>query len=163
MIRTRQHLAAVVAADNALLLILLRFSDELRNASDLDLPERNLQKLGITPKELGMAEQLVDGMVEEFKPEKYEDEYRRDLLKLINKKARAGEINRIPEVDETKSHRPHSAKVIDLAGLLASSLKQGRGSANRTQANDDERPRRLAKSRAARKKTARGEHHKKSA
>jgi DNA end-binding protein Ku len=163
VIRSRQHLAAVVAADNALLLILLRFSDELRNASDLDLPERNLHKLGITPKELGMAEQLVEGMVEEFKPEKYEDEYRRDLLKLINKKARAGEINRIPEVAEAKSHRPHTAKIIDLAGLLASSLKEGRGSANRNHA-DDARPKRLVKTRSgARKKTARGEHHKKSA
>ena len=163
VIRSRQHLAAVVAADNALLLILLRFSDELRNASDLDLPERNLHKLGITPKELGMAEQLVEGMVEEFKPEKYEDEYRRDLLKLINKKAKAGEVNRIPEVAETKSHRPHTAKIIDLAGLLASSLKEGRGSAIRNQAND-ERPKRLAKTRSgARKKSARGEHHKKSA
>jgi DNA end-binding protein Ku len=102
-------------------------------------------------------------MVEEFKPEKYEDEYKRDLLKLINKKAKAGEINRIPEVAETKPHRPHTAQIIDLAGLLASSLKQGRGSANRTQGDDDERPRRLSKTRSARKKAARGEHHKKSA
>ena len=163
VIRSRQHLAAVVAADNALLLILLRFSDELRNASDLDLPERNLHKLGITPKELGMAEQLVEGMVEEFKPEKYEDEYKRDLLKLINKKAKAGEINRIPEVAETKSHRPHTREDHRSRGALASSLKQGPRSANRTQRDDDERPRRLAKTRSAHKKTARGEHHKKSA
>src|SRR5262245_7734565 len=42
VIRTRQHLAAVVAADKALLLILLRFADELRDTADLDLPERSL-------------------------------------------------------------------------------------------------------------------------
>jgi DNA end-binding protein Ku len=164
VIRTRQHLAAVVAADNALLLILLRFSDELRSASDLDLPERNLQKLGITSKELGMAEQLVEGMVEDFKPDKYEDEYKRDLMKLIHKKARAGEVNRIPEGAEAKSRRAPTAKVIDLAALLASSLKKGRASANRTSHDDDdERPRRLARAHApARRKSAR-EHHKKSA
>jgi DNA end-binding protein Ku len=160
VIRTRQHLAAVVAAENALLLILLRFSDELRSAEDLDLPERNLQKLGVTPKELGMAEQLVEGMVEDFKPDKYEDEYKRDLLKLIQRKAKAGEVNRIPEDAEAKPHRP-STKVIDLAALLASSLKQGKASANRT-SPDEERPRRLAKTRGGRRKASR-EHHKKSA
>jgi DNA end-binding protein Ku len=164
VIRTRQHLAAVVAADNALLLILLRFADELRDAKELDLPERNLQKLGITSKELGMAEQLVEGMVEEFKPDKYEDEYKRDLMKLIHKKARAGEVNRIPEGAEGKPRRPSGAKIIDLAGLLASSLRQGgRASANRA-SNDDDRPRRLAKTKgSARRRGARGDHHKKSA
>jgi DNA end-binding protein Ku len=149
VIRSRQHLCAVVAADNALLLILLRFADELRNASDLDLPERNLTKLGVSPKELAMAEKLVAGMVEEFKPEKYEDEYRRDLMKLIHRKAKAGEINRIPEDAETKPHRPSGAKVIDLAALLAQSLS--------------EEPKKLAKARGARKRSARAESHKKSA
>jgi DNA end-binding protein Ku len=163
VIRTRQHLAAVVAADNALLLILLRFADELRDAKELDLPERNLQKLGITSKELGMAEQLVEGMVEEFKPDKYEDEYKRDLMKLIHKKARAGEVNRIPEVTEAKPHRASSTRIIDLAGLLASSLKKGRASANR-QSDDDDRPRRLATTKGhARRKASRSDHHKKSA
>jgi DNA end-binding protein Ku len=164
VIRTRQHLAAVVAADNALLLILLRFSDELRNASDLDLPERNLQKLGVTSKELGMAEKLVTGMVEEFKPEKYEDEYRRDLMKLIHKKAKAGDVNRVPEGVETKARRPAGTSVIDLAALLASSLKGGRASANHTGEESAEKPvRRLAKAHASRRRPARAEHHKKSA
>jgi DNA end-binding protein Ku len=161
VIRTRQHLAAVVAADNALLLILLRFSDELRNAADLDLPERNLGKLGITSKELGMAEKLVDGMVEEFKPEKYEDDYRRDLMKLIRKKAKAGEINRVPKGVETKVHRPAGGQVIDLAGLLASSLKGGRA-ANRTSEHSDDGPK-LAKTKGSRRKSSRANGHKKSA
>jgi DNA end-binding protein Ku len=124
VIRTRQHLSAVVAADKALLLILLRFADELKGTSDLDLPERALTKLGVTPKELGMAEKLVMGMVDEFKPEKYEDEYRHDLMKLIHKKVKAGEINRIPEEVEPKS-RPQPTNIIDLAALLKQSLVKG--------------------------------------
>jgi DNA end-binding protein Ku len=133
VIRTRQHLCAVVAADNVLLLVLLRFSDELRSASDLELPERNLTKLGVTPKELAMAEKLVLGMVEEFKPEKYEDEYRRDLMTLIHKKAKAGEINRVPEEVEVKP-RPSTTNVLDLAALLKKSLEEGskKGTKSRT-------------------------------
>jgi DNA end-binding protein Ku len=161
VIRTRQHLAAVVAADKALLLILLRFADELRDAKDLDLPELGLAKLGITQKELGMAEQLVEGMLEEFKPEKYEDEYRRDLMKLIHKKAKAGDVNRVPEVGEAKPHRPAATNVIDLAALLASSLKGDRSGRSTAERRSGHAP---AKARhSARRRASRTEHHKKSA
>jgi DNA end-binding protein Ku len=122
VIRTRQHLAAVVARDRALLLLLLRFSDELRDEKGLDLPENSLKTLGITSKELQMAERLVEGMVEKFEPEKYEDEYRRDLMRLIQRKAKAGQLNRVPETAKRKSKPAPAAKVIDLAELLAKSV-----------------------------------------
>jgi len=122
VIRTRQHLAAVVAHEDALLLILLRFADELRDTKGLDLPSTNLKTLGITPKELTMAERLVDGMVTSFEPEKYEDEYRRDLMQLIKRKAKAGELNLIPEETKRKPKPPSSPKVVDLAELLAQSV-----------------------------------------
>ncbi len=121
VIRTRQHLAAVVARDNALLLVLLRFADELRDAKDLDLPDTSLKALGITPKELAMAERLVSGMVDKFEPERYRDDYRRDLLKLIGRKVKAGEVNTVPE-GKPKSKSAPAAKVIDLAELLAKSV-----------------------------------------
>lgn len=126
VIRTRQHLAAVVAREKVLLLVLLRFAEELRDESDLDLPETSLAKLGVSQKELQMAEQLVEGMVEEFEPEKYVDEYRRDIMKLIAKKAKAGEVNRVPEGVETKKQRVEGTNVIDLAALLARSLGGGK-------------------------------------
>jgi DNA end-binding protein Ku len=123
VIRTRQHLAVVVPHERALVLVILRFADELRDESELDLPEANLKRLGVTPKEVAMAEKLVEGMVEDFEPSQYEDEYRRDLLKLIRRKARAGEINRIPETEPKKRRREAGAKVIDLAALLAKSVE----------------------------------------
>jgi DNA end-binding protein Ku len=126
VIRTREHLAAVVAHEKVLLLVLLRFSEELRDESDLELPDTNLAKLGVTPKELQMAEQLVEGMVDEFKPEKYVDEYRRELMKLIAKKAKAGEVNHVPDGVETKKQRVEGTNVIDLAALLAKSLGSGK-------------------------------------
>lgn len=121
VIRSRQHLAALVARERSLILVLLRFADELRDERDLDLPETSLTKLGVTSKELKMAEELVQHMVVDFDPKKYVDEYRRDLLRLIERKVKAGEVNQVPETGETRSPKPRS-NVIDLSSLLASSL-----------------------------------------
>ncbi|HEY3500964.1 MAG TPA: Ku protein [Polyangiaceae bacterium] len=164
VIRSRQHLAAVIAQGDLLLLELLRFSDELRDASDLDVPDKNLGKLGVTSKELGMAEKLVAAMVEEFEPEQYEDEYRRDLMKLIQRKVKAGELNRIPEDGEAKPRPKAPPKVIDLASLLASSLSGGKA-ANRSNGGSETRaPKKLAKTKGgSRRKTSRGDGHRKSA
>jgi DNA end-binding protein Ku len=126
VIRTRQHLAAVVAHDKALVLVVLRFQDELRKEDDLDLPETNLGKLGVSPKEVAMAEQLVLGMAGDFQPKKYVDEYRRDLMKLIQRKVKAGELNQIPTLEKDSAERPRTPNVIDLSSLLAKSLSAGK-------------------------------------
>ncbi len=162
VIRTRQHLAAVIAHERALLLVLLRFADELKPESDLDLPELSLKKLGLSSKELAMAEQLVEGMAETFDPEKYGDDYRRDLMKLIQRKVKAGEINSLPEATKQKARRPSSPRAIDLADLLAKSVQGPKKSgAKHRPANENARPSR--KSKATSRKTAHGEAHRKSA
>jgi DNA end-binding protein Ku len=122
VLRTRQHLAAVVAHEDALLLVLLRFADELRDDKNLDLPSTNLKTLGITPKELSMAEKLVEGMVTDFEPEKYEDDYHRDLMKLIQRKVKAGEVNTLPTETKRKSKPAPVAEQVDLSELLAQSV-----------------------------------------
>ena len=158
VIRTRQHLAAVVAHEDALLLILLRFADELRDAKGLDLPSQNLKSLGVTPKELSMAERLVQGMVTSFEPEKYDDEYRRDLLSLIQRKVKAGELNSIPDATKKKKAKaPSSPGNVDLSELLARSLsgaKKGPRAANENH-RSGKKPRT--------KKPQSGTHHRKSA
>jgi DNA end-binding protein Ku len=161
VIRTRQHLAAVVARDKALLLVLLRFADELRDEKDLDLPETSLAKLGITPKELSMAEKLVDGMVEPFEPEKYEDDYRRDLMKLIKRKVKAGEINTVPEAKKRTSPKKAASKVVDLSSLLAQSL--GGKKASSGEAANDQAKRTPHKTKGHAKKRTAGDGHRKSA
>jgi len=142
VIRTRQHLAAVVARDEALLLVLLRFADELRSAKDLDLPSTNLKTLGVSPKELAMAERLIEGMQSKFEPEKYEDEYHRDLMRLIQRKVKAGEINTIPEVGGKRRPKPAAPAPVDLAELLAQSV--GRGKSAGRAANENHKPARKA-------------------
>lgn len=145
VIRTRQHLAAVVAHDDALLLVLLRFSDELRDAKGLELPSKNLKTLGITPKELSMAERLIDGMESKFEPEKYEDDYRRDLMRLIQRKVKAGELNTIPEAGTKPRAKPAAAPSLDLAELLAQSMGNGKKTARAANENH-RRPRKARKS-----------------
>lgn len=127
VLRTRQHLAAVIAHEKALVLVLLRFADELRKESGLGLPETNLKKLGVSPKEVAMAEKLVLGMSEPFDPEQYEDDYRRDLMKLIHKKARAGELNSVPEKTSKKRKPQKTAQLIDLSALLRESVESKGG------------------------------------
>jgi DNA end-binding protein Ku len=156
VIRTRQHLASVVPHENALLLVLLRFATELRDAKGLELPSQNLKTLGITPKELAMAEKLIDGMAGEFEPEKYQDDYRRDLLRLIQRKVKAGELNQLPEAPVRKSRPAPAPKVVDLAELLAQSVAGAkRGS---RAANENHHPPR--KTKGSRKRSAHESHRK---
>jgi DNA end-binding protein Ku len=122
VLRTRQHLSAIVAHERALLLVLLRFTDELREESDLDLPDLDLKKLGLSTKELTMAERLIDGMAEDFHPEQYRDEFRDDLMALIQARVEAGETNRIAEDSEKPEPAQRGAKIIDLSKLLAESV-----------------------------------------
>jgi DNA end-binding protein Ku len=156
VIRTRQHLAAVVARDDALLLVLLRFADELRDTKGLDLPSTNLKALGVTPKELSMAEKLIDGLSGTFEPEQYRDDYRRDLMRLIQRKVKAGELNSIPEAGKPRPQRAPAKNVVDLAELLAQSLgakKPARA------ANENHEPTRRPRARKA-AKTATAPHRK---
>ena len=146
VIRSRQHLAAVVAHEDALLLILLRFADELRDTKGLDLPSTNVKTLGVTPKELSMAERLVEGMVEHFDPEKYEDDYRRDLMRLIQRKVKAGELNQLAAGTKPKRRAPAAPASVDLAELLAQSVAGAKKPARAANENH-----RLARKKAPRK------------
>ncbi len=119
IIRTRQHLAAVKANGNLLVLELMRFADELVSPSAITVPAE--KKTG--KRELEMATTLVNQMTEEWDPERYNDDYRSALMKLIDKKVKSGG----KELPGTK-HAPKSAtNVIDLAAVLQQSLKEATG------------------------------------
>jgi DNA end-binding protein Ku len=122
VIRTRQYLAAVVARGDSdvLTLELMRYAHELRDPSELDVPRG---KSGVSDKELQMAERLVEGMVEAWDPEKYKDDYRRDLMKTIEERAEAGQLEASPE-PAAKTERPR-AQVVDLMSLLKRSVEEG--------------------------------------
>lgn len=121
VIRTRQYLAAVVARGDVLTLELMRYAHELRDPKDLDVPHG---KQGVSDRELQMAERLVEGMVEKWDPEKYKDDYRRDLMKMIKERVEAGELEASSE-PAPKPERPAGGQVVDLMALLKSSLEGG--------------------------------------
>jgi DNA end-binding protein Ku len=122
VIKTRQHLAAVKPAHNALVLELMHFSEEIVDASALQMPGN----VELGAKELDMASELVDRMTGHWDPEKYTDDYRKALLKLIEKKVELGDD---AEVGKPAPKRA-STNVIDLVSVLQESLnKAGKRSA----------------------------------
>jgi DNA end-binding protein Ku len=116
VIRTRAHLAALYTVGNVLVLNTLRYANELRDPKDLKVPE-DLKAAKVNPKEIAMAERLVEDMAIDWTPAQYHDTYRDDLLKMIEQKA-SGKLKAQP-----KSKRaPREAEVIDFASLLERSL-----------------------------------------
>jgi DNA end-binding protein Ku len=136
IIRTRQHLAAVKANGALLVLELMRFADELVPATAIKVPTE--KKLGV--REVQMAKTLVNQMSENWNPQRYTDEYRSALMKLIDKKVASG-----GKALPGEGHRPKPAtNVIDLAAVLRQSLAEAGGAKKRPKPR-----RRKARGRAA--------------
>lgn len=118
VIKTRQHLAAVKPYGNLLVLELMHFADELVKPTDLTVPS----KLDVGSKELEMATALVDSMTDHWDPDKYTDDYRSALLKLIHEKVEHG--GKLPPGRGPK--KPRSTKVVDLVSILQQSLEHSK-------------------------------------
>ncbi len=123
VIRTTQHLAAVVPMERALMLITLRYADELRGTRGLELPAASLKSVGVTGKELELAKRLVDDMGEHWNPDEFKDTYHQDLMRRIHDKIKRGETKEITRPERGEEGEPRSAQVIDLAALLKRSLE----------------------------------------
>lgn len=121
VVKTRQHLAAVLVQDDVLGLDLLRYPAELRDPANLRVPERSLKALRISEREIEMAERLIAEMSGPWKPERYRDEYKDELLAFIKKRGRAGKLATAPE-EEEEPVKPARGQVIDIAELLQKSL-----------------------------------------
>jgi DNA end-binding protein Ku len=132
VIRTRQYLAALMARDEVLVLNTLRYAEELKDAAELGLPAAALKGPKVTAKEIDMALRLVDDMSDEWKPEKYADTYRHDLLARIREKIKQGQTEEItaPEKGEKEAA---GAEVIDLMALLRKSVERKQAGPKRSQ------------------------------
>jgi len=118
MIRTKQYLAALIAQDELLVLNTLRYHDELKKASDFDIPDAK-----VSAKEMDMAMRLVDDMADKWQPARYKDTFKDDLLKRIEEKVDAGQTEEITE-PEKGAREPKSADVVDLMSLLKKSIEK---------------------------------------
>jgi DNA end-binding protein Ku len=121
VVKTRQHLAAVLVHGRVLVLDVLRYAAELRDPAKLRVPGSTLEALRISDRELKMAERLVAEMTEDWDPTRYHDEYRDELLAFIKKRGRAGQTTAAPEPEEEPA-KPKRGDIIDIAELLKRSL-----------------------------------------
>lgn len=113
--RNKEHLAAIRASDGVLTLTTMRFHDEVVPPSELDdsLPDKAPK---VAKREREMAEQLISSLSTKFNPGDYRDEYREQLLALIEQKAEGKEIV-APEAEE-----PKATKAPDLMAALEESI-----------------------------------------
>lgn len=152
VIRTRQHLCALVCMDDKIVLNTLRFETEIRGSEGLKLPPGTLKGAGISDKELKMALSLVEGMTEAWNPSQYHDTYKEDVMALIKKKIKAGQTRTLT-APEPERKAPKSSNVVDLVALLQDSL--GKRSAKGTAKTKARTRTAAARKPAARSSTAR--------
>lgn len=152
VIATKQHLAALVPSGSALVLTLLRWGDEVKPLDSLELPPAGRSTASAA--ELKMAKQLVQEMSGKWDPDDFKDEFRIQVMKLVEKKAKAGEAKTVLEAEEDA---PHTGEVIDLTELLKRSLKGGIKPAPKPSAKTSSKPvssRSVAAKKAAAQKKA---------
>ncbi|MET3650488.1 Ku protein [Dyella japonica] len=165
VIRTREYLSAVIPKEDSLMLVLLRYPQELVDVDDYALPTGKTASYRITPKEMQMAEQLVDSMSDQWKPGDYRDEFRNRLHKVIEKRMKSkGVVTPLVE-DESETPENASTNVVDFMALLQKSLASKkrtpakktatRAKTKATGSTSKRAPAKAAKKAPARKRTSR--------
>ena len=114
ILRDAQHLCAIEVIEDAIVLSVMRFADELADPKPLGFPSST----GIRKAELDMAKALVNSLAAEWDPEKYTDEYLDNLMKIIKGKVKGKKVTL--EAAET----PRKGEVVDLMERLRRSLDQ---------------------------------------
>ena len=119
VLHTKQHLAALMPLESALVLVMLRWPAEVRSLDELEL-SADVTKPSLAKGELDMAKRLVDDMSADWQPEDYRDSFQEKIMALVKKKAKAGKIKDVETTRESDERK--SADVIDLTELLKRSL-----------------------------------------
>ncbi len=119
--RNKEHLAAIRPGGGVLTLTTMRFADEVVPPSELEdvLPS---EKPKVAKREIEMAEELIGSLTRSFDPSAYRDEYREELLAMIERKAAGEEVVAAPEGEERKA-----TKAPDLMAALEESIAAVQG------------------------------------
>jgi DNA end-binding protein Ku len=118
VMRGRQHLCVVTPSAGSLMLITLRFADEILPAVK---PAAITKSAKPKEAEIAMARKLVEEMSAEWDPQAFHDTYRDDLMRRIREKIKKKETH-VLGLEPKKAPRP-KAEVIDLMDALKNSLK----------------------------------------
>ncbi len=114
ILRDAQHLCAVEVIQQAIVLTVMRFADELVDVTGFDFPSAE----HVRKAELDMAKALVNSLAADWDPSKYSDQYRENLMRLIQSKAKGEDVELEP------ANEPRQAEVVDLMERLRRSLAQ---------------------------------------
>ncbi len=119
VLHTRQHLAALIPVESALVLVMLRWPSEVRGLDSLELGSAVTQPK-LAKSELDMTKRLIKDMSDDWRPEDYQDSFQERILDLVARKAKAGNIENVERAEGEEQRR--SADVVDLTELLKRSL-----------------------------------------
>ncbi|MGY0620169.1 non-homologous end joining protein Ku [Lysobacter sp. A378] len=125
VIRTRESLCAVMPQGDALLLLMMRYPQELVDIDEYRIPEGKAGDYRITPKELKFSEQLIETMSGDWEPESYQDEFRHRLHEVIAKRMKdKGVVHHGDEEPEVEEHA--ATNVVDFMELLQQSIARNK-------------------------------------
>jgi DNA end-binding protein Ku len=122
VIRTREYLSAVMPRHDALMLVLLRYPQEMVDAEEYKIPQGTPSSYRISDKEIRMAQELIESMSDEWKPGDYRDDYRDRLRKVIEKRLKSKGVVTPPEDDDAEAPENATTNVVDFMSLLQKSL-----------------------------------------
>ena len=151
VIRTREYICAVMPEEDALVMILLRYPQELVALDEYKLPKGSAKDYRVAPKELEMARKLIESMTSDWDPAEYQDEFRERLSDIIKKRMK--QAGATTKFEEPEHHEDAATNVVDFMALLQKSLDSNRRTpAKSTKAVKKSAPAKKATRKAAAKK-----------
>ncbi|WP_444438709.1 non-homologous end joining protein Ku [Pseudomonas sp. A6] len=147
VLHSRQHLAALLADGEALLLMTLRWPGEVRSVDELDLA---LDDIALDKREREMAARLVEDMSEAWDDSAFKDSFSDEIHALVEQKAAKGQLEEVPGAEAPEAGE--GADIIDLTDLLRRSLRgnaRGGGKAAKDKAEAAPAPRKSSGRRRA--------------
>jgi DNA end-binding protein Ku len=128
VIRTREYLCMLAPQDDALMLMLMRFPQEVVEAAEYELPSGGARAWHVTPREMEMAEMLMESMTDQFSPADYKDEFRERLSQVIKERIKQKHTTQV-EDEKEEDDGEAATNVVDFMSLLKKSLENKGGDA----------------------------------
>lgn len=126
VIRTREHLCAVLPRGDALLLVMMRFPQELVDIGEYRLPESDAKGFRISDKERAFSEQLIETMAASWDPSQYQDDFRERLQQAIRKRMKSKGLVEKHEEADAEIGEDASTNVVDFMELLQQSIARNK-------------------------------------
>jgi len=137
VLHTQQHLALLRPLDDALVMITLRWPEEVRSLETLEL-DKSVREASLDKRELDMAKRLIDDMSGQWAPDEYRNEFKDTIMELVEEKASQGKIATVEPLEGEGEQK--SADIIDLTELLKRSLGGRKAPAKKAAATEKKAP-----------------------